>query len=56
MIDLADDHYELDISRAKKLLDWEPKRSLEETLPIMIKDLKDDPNEWYQFNGLKGKK
>src|SRR5688572_25736873 len=28
MIDLADDHYAMDISRARKLLDWTPKRSL----------------------------
>ena len=33
MIDLADDHYDLDISRARTLLGWEPKHSLRETLP-----------------------
>jgi nucleoside-diphosphate-sugar epimerase len=52
MIDLADDHYELNISRAKKLLGWTPKHSLEETLPIMIDDLKRDPISWYKFNQL----
>lgn len=56
MIDLADDHYQLDISRAKKYLDWTPKHSLEETLPHMIEDLKRDPAGWYKKNGLKGKK
>lgn len=52
MIDLADDHYELDISRAKKLLGWEPKRSLEKTIPLMIEGLKNDPIGWYRFNQL----
>lgn len=53
MIDLADDHYELDISRAKKLLGWEPKRTLEETLPKMIAELKANPETWYKANQLK---
>jgi nucleoside-diphosphate-sugar epimerase len=52
MIDLADDHYELDIAKAKKLLGWEPKHKLEETLPIMIEDLKKDPKKWYAKNHL----
>lgn len=53
MIPLADDNYDLDISQAKKLLKYEPKHSLEETLEIMIKDLKKDPKTWYKINGLK---
>ncbi len=52
MIDLADDHYELDISRAKKTLGWSPKHSLEKTLPIMIEKLKADPKGWYKKNQL----
>lgn len=52
MIDLADDHYELDISRAKKVLGWAPKRNLEETLPKMIAELKANPKAWYKLNGL----
>jgi nucleoside-diphosphate-sugar epimerase len=52
MIDIADDHYELDISRAKQFLSWEPKRSLEETLPKMIQALKADPAKWYRENHL----
>lgn len=56
MIDLADDHYQLDITRAKQTLGWAPKHSLEETLPHMIEDLKKDPAGWYKKNGLKGKK
>lgn len=52
MIELADDHYDLDISKAKQVLRWEPKHSLEQTLPIMIKSLKTDPVKWYHQNGL----
>ncbi len=53
MIDLADDHFEMDSSKAKKLLDWQPKHSLRETLPKMIKKLKDDPKAFYKANKLK---
>ncbi len=52
MIDLADDHYALDISRARKVLAWEPKHSLRETLPIMVQALKADPVKWYKENKL----
>lgn len=53
MIDLADDHYELDISKAGQVLGWAPQHSLERTLPIMIQKLKEDPRAWYKANGLK---
>jgi UDP-glucose 4-epimerase len=52
MIDRADDHYELDITRAQKTLGWEPSRSLRETLPKMIAALKRDPIGWYRENHL----
>lgn len=52
MIDLADDHYDLDISKAQKILHWAPNHSLDKTLPIMINSLKHDPIAWYQKNGL----
>jgi nucleoside-diphosphate-sugar epimerase/uncharacterized membrane protein len=52
MIDRANDHYALDITRARTVLGWEPKRSLRETLPKMIAALKADPVEWYKENKL----
>lgn len=52
MIDRAKDHYELDITRARILLGWEPRRSLRETLPKMVADMKRDPAGWYQLNDL----
>lgn len=53
MIDIADDHYELDCSKAKKVLGWNAKHSLADTLPIMIAELKKDPAKWYKENQLK---
>lgn len=53
MIDLADDNYTLNISRAKQYLGWEPKRCLEKTLPKMIEILKTDPGRFYKENGLR---
>lgn len=53
MIDLADDHYELDISRAKKLLGWSPKHTIQATLPKMIANLKANPEAWYKANQLR---
>lgn len=52
MVDRADDHYELDISRARKLLDWEPQHRLMDTIPAMIQQLKENPHEWYKRNNL----
>jgi nucleoside-diphosphate-sugar epimerase len=52
MIDRANDHYALDITRARALLGWEPKRSLRETLPKMVTALKADPLGWYRENEL----
>jgi nucleoside-diphosphate-sugar epimerase len=54
MIDLADDHYALDITRARQLLNWTPQRNLRDTLPKMIQSLKADPAGWYRRNKLEG--
>ncbi|WP_373059305.1 NAD-dependent epimerase/dehydratase family protein [Zunongwangia sp. H14] len=52
MIDRTDDHYELDINRAKEILGWEPKHRLLDTLPKMVENLKKDPEKWYKENNL----
>jgi nucleoside-diphosphate-sugar epimerase len=52
MIDLADDHYELDIRRARHLLGWQPRHSLRETVPTMVRRLQEDPDRWYRENKL----
>jgi nucleoside-diphosphate-sugar epimerase len=54
MIDLADDHYELDITRARQQLGWEPARTLRETLSKMVASLKADPAGFYKRNKLEG--
>lgn len=52
MIDIADDQYQMDITRARKLLGWEPRRSLRATLPKMVEALRADPIRWYEENDL----
>ncbi len=52
MIESSDDHYELDTSRARTLLGWQPRHSLMGTLPEMIHHLKADPTDWYATNKL----
>ena len=52
MVDFADDHYELDVSRARTLLGWEPNHSLKDSLPRITAALKSDPADWYRANKL----
>ena len=50
MVYMADDHYALDVSRARELLGWEPKHRLKDVLPAMVADLKADPLAWCKRN------
>jgi len=52
MIELADDHYGLDVSRAEKLLGWKPRHHVMEELPRIVENLRRDPARWYRENGL----
>lgn len=52
MIDLADEHYEIDISRANQLLGWQPRHRLRDVVPEMIAELRADPRGWYEANKL----
>ena len=52
MVDIANDHYAIDISSARELLGWNPQHSLRTTLPHMIAALKADPTAWYRANKL----
>ncbi len=52
MIDRANDHYALDVTRAHTLLGWEPGRSLRQTLPKIVAALKADSAGWYREQGL----
>ena len=53
MIDLANDNFELDITRAHTILGWKPKHALLDTLPKMIPALKADAPAWYRENDIK---
>jgi nucleoside-diphosphate-sugar epimerase len=50
MIAMADDHYALDLRRARDLLGWEPQHRLKDELPAMVANLKKDPAAWYKAN------
>ncbi len=52
MIDRANDHYALDITRAREVLGWQPRRSLRSTLPKMVAAMQADPMGWYREHGL----
>lgn len=52
MIDLADDHYELDTRLAREQLGWSPQHTLFDTLPKIVEKLKKDPLGWYKANGI----
>ncbi|REJ70066.1 MAG: NAD(P)-dependent oxidoreductase [Planctomycetota bacterium] len=52
MIDLADQNYPIQISRAKKQLGWRPSHTLSGTLEQMVTNLKSDPARWYQENNV----
>ncbi len=50
MVAMADDHYALDLGRARELLGWEPQYRLKDELPRMVAALKRDPAAWYEAN------
>ena len=52
MVAMADDHFALDIRRARLLLEWEPRHRLIDNLPQMVAALKADPAAWYAANGI----
>ncbi|MDP2310632.1 MAG: NAD(P)-dependent oxidoreductase [Pseudomonadota bacterium] len=52
MIDLADAHYPVDVTRARTLLGWEPRRRLHDCLGGMVAFLLRDPVGWYKRNKL----
>jgi len=52
LVEMSDDHYELDITRAHEVLGWQPRHSIRDSLPAMIATLKADPLAWYKANGI----
>jgi nucleoside-diphosphate-sugar epimerase len=52
VIPFADDHYRLDVSKAHDQLGWSPLHRVMDTLPAIIRSLRENPLEWYRENGL----
>ncbi len=52
MLDMSEDHYALDISRAEDWLGWRPAHDIRDEMPKIVQSLKDDPMGWYQANGI----
>lgn len=52
MVDLADDHYEVDLTHAQTQLLWEPVHRLRHTLPKMVGWFHKDKEAWYEEHGL----
>ena len=52
MIPHSDEHFELDVSKVRRTLDWEPQFHLKEVLPEMVALLKTDPETWYEKNKM----
>lgn len=52
MIDFADAHYPIDITRSRERLGWDPQHRFRDTLAKIIGKLKTNPREWYRENGL----
>lgn len=52
MVAMADDHYALDVRRAREWLGWQPRHRLKDELPALVASLKRDPAAWYRRNGV----
>lgn len=52
MIPHADEHFDVDVSKARNHLSWYPKQSLRQKLPEIIGNLKRDPEKWYAINKI----
>lgn len=53
MIEMASDHYELDIQKIETALGWSPKHRIQTSLIKLIDNLKADPVKWYKNNNIK---
>jgi nucleoside-diphosphate-sugar epimerase len=52
MIDIADDHYEVDVAHARRLLGFEPWHRLRQEMPRILERMKRDPVKFYRDNRL----
>ncbi|MEQ8768036.1 MAG: NAD(P)-dependent oxidoreductase [Planctomycetota bacterium] len=52
MIDLADDHYPVDIGKAKERLSWKPEHRLARSLPRIVQSMQKNPSAWFESHGI----
>lgn len=52
MVDMASDHYALNIRQAQEQLGWYPRHRLKSALPRMVGALLNDPEGWYEQNRI----
>src|SRR5699024_3002010 len=52
MIEQFSEHYELDTTKARKLLNYKPKHTILRTMPTIIGNLKHHPKKWHKQNKL----
>ncbi|MEZ5987802.1 MAG: NAD(P)-dependent oxidoreductase [Planctomycetota bacterium] len=52
MIDLADADYPVAITKAERVLSWRPGHSLRRDIDTILAKLVEDPEAWYEANGL----
>ncbi|MGD9683712.1 MAG: NAD-dependent epimerase/dehydratase family protein [Candidatus Obscuribacterales bacterium] len=52
MVDLAEDHYDLDVGKARRYLQWEAEHLVVDCVGTMIAGLKEDPEVWYSHHGM----
>jgi nucleoside-diphosphate-sugar epimerase len=52
MIELTDTHYPVEIERARHRLGWKPQHRLRDTLSKIAGSLIENPQHWYEINGL----
>ena len=50
MIDFAEEHYAFDLKDTTKQLNWIPKNSLKNRLPVMLTNAKNHPEKWKIIN------
>ncbi len=52
MVDMASDHYALDVSLAEDMLGWQPQHRIADGLKELTVALRSDPAGWYAENGI----
>lgn len=52
MVDISNDHYELNLADAEEKLGWTATRNIRTALPVIVEGLKNDPYRWYRKNKL----